>query len=54
MSKGSQRRPTCITAQEERIRWKLAYGYITFKEFEIRMKELKTRGLIRRSGRIVK
>ena len=46
--KGSQRRPTCVSPQEERIRWKLAYGVITFKEFEARMRELKKQGLVRR------
>lgn len=48
MSKGSQRRPTCVSPQEERIRWKLAYGLMTFVEFEKRMRELKAQGLVQR------
>lgn len=47
MGKGDTRRPTQISRQEERIRWKLAYGKITFREFELRMKELKKQGLIK-------
>ena len=48
MGKGSQRRPTAITPHEERLRWKLAYGKITFKEFEKRYKELERQGKIYR------
>jgi hypothetical protein len=48
MGKGSQRRPTAITFYEERLRWLLATGEITFKEFEKRYKELKQQGKIYR------
>lgn len=41
MSKGSKRRPTLISREEENIRWQLATGLITFKEFERKYKELK-------------
>jgi len=46
--KGSNRRPSQISKEEERIRWKLAFGEITFDEFERQYKELKKRGLIYR------
>lgn len=48
MSKGSNRRPAQISQAEERIRWKLAYGQITFAEFEKRVKALRKQGLIKR------
>lgn len=48
MGKGDTRRPTTISQAEERIRWKLAYGQMTFKQFEKRVKELKKRGLVKR------
>ena len=34
MSKGSKRRPRQISREEENMRWKLAYGMITFNEYE--------------------
>ena len=40
MGKGSKRRPTLVSKQEENIRWKLKEGKITFKEFERKMKLL--------------
>lgn len=48
MGKGDTRRPTQISQAEERIRWKLAYGKITFKEFEARMRGLRKQGLVKR------
>ena len=48
MGKGSQRRPTAITSYEERLRWQLATGEITLKEFEKRYGELKRQGKIYR------
>ncbi len=36
--KGSKRRPCQISREEEQLRWDLAYGRITYKEFEIGMK----------------
>lgn len=46
MGKGSGRRPTTISPEEERIRWLLAYGRISFAEFEKKYKVLRKRGLI--------
>jgi len=54
MGKGTQRRPPQITKEEERLRWKLALGKISFVEFEKKFKQLKKMGLIRRSGKIIK
>ena len=48
MGKGSQRRPTAITPHEERLRWLLATGGITFTEYEKRYKKLKRQGKIYR------
>lgn len=47
MSKGSARRPRLISRQEEDIRYALAFGRITFKEFEKKMKRLhnKSKGI---------
>lgn len=39
--KGSKRRPCQISKHEEDLRWKLAFGYISFEEFERRMHEIK-------------
>ena len=50
MSKGSKRRPRQITKEEENLRWLLADGIISFKEFEHRFKTLKAQGKIERSG----
>lgn len=41
MSKGSHRRPSKVSDEEYALRYDLAFGYITQKEFEQRMKELK-------------
>lgn len=54
MSKGSARRPTQISRQEEDLRYALAFGKITFKVFEQKMKALHREGLIHRSGRCLK
>lgn len=51
MSKGSQRRPSFISRQEEGLRWDLAMGYITRADFDRRYKELEKRGLITRGKR---
>jgi len=37
-----------ISREEYELNWDLTYGYITFKEFELRMRKLKQRGLVRR------
>jgi len=44
MGKGSNRRPPCISRQHEELQWKLAYGYITFADYERKLKELKRQG----------
>ena len=41
MSKGSKRRPCQIGHVEEGLRWSLAMGKITQKEFNIGMKAVK-------------
>jgi len=46
MSKGSWRRPRRISREEETLRWKLAFGRITFVEFEREYKKLKKQGKI--------
>ncbi|HUW48068.1 MAG TPA: hypothetical protein VMW36_04910 [Patescibacteria group bacterium] len=54
MGKGSTRRPTQIGKEEELLRWKLAFGKISFAEFEERYNQLLREGKIVRSGRKVK
>ena len=54
MSKGSARRPRQISRQEEDLRWALAFGKITFKEFERKYRALHREGLIHRSGQCLK
>ena len=54
LGKGSARRPSAITREEEELRWKLANGHITFEQFEQRYKELLKAGKIQRNGRVVK
>lgn len=41
MSKGSGKRPTLISREEERLRWDLFLGRITRAEFDKKLKELK-------------
>ncbi len=41
MSKGSGRRKCLISREEEVIRYQLATGKITFKQFEMKYKKLK-------------
>jgi len=48
MSKGSNRRPSQISREEELIRWKLAFGEITFDEYEVRYRQLKSQNKIYR------
>jgi len=54
MGKGSTRRPSSITREEENLRWKLAFGHITFEQFERKYKELLKAGKIKRNGRVIK
>jgi len=48
MGKGSKRRPTLITREEEELNWKRFQGLITWKEYEKKFQELKKKNLIRR------
>ena len=41
MNKGSNRRPCQVSREEENMRWKLAYGKITFKEYTKWWKQYK-------------
>lgn len=56
IGKGSNRRPSMITKQEEELRWRYATQKprpMTFDQFEAAYKELKERGLIQRNGRVI-
>ena len=39
--KGSNRRPTLVSKAENDLRWKYAYGNMTFKEFESRLRDIR-------------
>lgn len=54
MGKGSKRRPCCITREEQDLRDKYAHGDLTFVQYEKKYKALMDRGLIQRSGRVIK
>ena len=54
MGKGSKRRPSAVTREEEELRWSLFQGEITMIQFDASYEKLKRKGLIRRNGRIVK
>lgn len=54
IGKGSKKRPSAITREESELRWKLASGNITFKQFEEKYKKLKKQGLIQRNGKVIK
>jgi len=49
--KGSTRRPRLISRAEEDLNWALAYGKITFAEWEKKKKKLLREGKIIRKGR---
>lgn len=51
MSKGSGRRLCQTGCDEEELRYRLATGKITFKQFEIRYKKLLREGKVTRSGK---
>ena len=53
MGKGSRPRPRGITREEEDLRNDFAFRGISLVEFNRRYAELKQKGLIRRSGRIL-
>lgn len=53
MGKGDKRRPRSIGPEEERLRYALAFGKITFTQFERRYKQLLREGKIVRDGRVI-
>ncbi len=53
-TKGDWRRPCSIGKEELDLRNLLAYGKITFREFEIKYKRLLKAGKITRSGQIIR
>jgi len=53
MGKGSKRRPSAISREEENLRWLLAEKKITFVEFETRYNRLLREGKITRNGRMI-
>ncbi len=53
MGKGSNRRPCSIGKEEKAIRDALAWGKISFAEFEEKYNQLKREGKITRDGRVV-
>lgn len=48
--KGSKRRPTFISREEEDLRWDLAYGRITRRTFDEKMAELKEKKDVQNSS----
>lgn len=54
MGKGSKRRPSFTTREEQDLRNKYAESRITFDEFEKQYKKLMREGKIKRNGRVVK
>lgn len=54
MSKGSWKRPCSTTREEYNLRCLYATGKITFAQYECKYKKLMERGLIKRSGRIIR
>jgi len=54
MGKGDTRRLCCTTKEEEDIRWQLKEGKISFATYTRRYNLLKKKGLIQRSGIIIR
>lgn len=54
MGKGSKPRPRSVTREEEDLRWRFAKGQISLAAFGREYAELKRRGLVQRSGRIIR
>lgn len=54
MGKGSKPRPQSVSREELDLRWKYATHQISLAEFEIDYEELRQKGLLRRSGRVLK
>lgn len=46
MGKGNRKRPPQISREEEYLRYALAFGMITFQQFEYEYKRLKKAGKI--------
>ena len=53
MGKGDARRKCSISRQEEELRWRLAYGKITFDEYAAKRKKLLAEGKITMNGKVV-
>jgi hypothetical protein len=53
-TKGDWKRKDQTTKEEQDLRWLYLQGKITLQEFEMEYRKLKKRGLIKRSGRVVK
>lgn len=54
MGKGDRRRPSLTTREEQNLRDLYAHGDLTFAQYEKKYKALMKKGLIKRSGRIMK
>ena len=54
MSKDDRRRPRCTTREEQNLRDLYAMGKITFEQYEVKYRKLMKRGLIKRSGKVIK
>ena len=54
MGKGDRPRPQTVSHEELDLRWKYATHQISLAEFEVDYEELKRKGLLRRSGRVLK
>lgn len=54
MGKGSKPRPRQITREEESLRTDFFFGKICRATYSRKYATLKRRGLIRRSGRVIK
>jgi len=52
--KGSARRPSQISREEEELRWKLAEGKITREQFVREYSRLLHEGKIIRGGRVIR
>ena len=52
--KGSRRRPSQITRQEEELRWQIFNKKISMATFTRRYNKLKKAGLVTRSGKVVR
>ncbi len=53
MGKGDAKRKCSISRHEEELRWRLAYGKITFDEYVVMRKKLLAEGKITMNGKVV-